>query len=178
MITLDELRKYGAPKKGKKVSARNELIAALNKGKISEKDLRRVYSSFRKQINAQVTKIQKSDITFLPGTAPTLKKAANIITTRDLVNEIAQGLQFYHSQSYSRKQRVAQRATAVARLNARGIDITVEQWDDWRRFIQWFHATEYAAMYDSDSSEVQEVFDAGADSQDWERLFKEFKNNV
>lgn len=178
MLTLDALRKYGTPKKGKKVSAKNELIAALNRGEISEKDLRQRYSAFRKQINAQVAKIQKSDITFLPGTAPTMRKAANLITTRDLVNEIAQGLQFYHSKSYSRTQRVAQRASAVAVLNERGIDITVEQWDDWRRFMQWFHATEYAAMYDSDSDTVQEVFEQGASSQEWERLFKEFKNNI
>lgn len=168
MLTLEGLRKY---------TGKNDLIAALNKGVISEKDLRKVYSSFRKQINAQVKNIQKSDIKFLPGTAPTMRKAANVITTRDLVSEIAQGLRFYHSKSYSRPQRVEQRRKSIEALAARGINIPIDRWDEWREFMQWFYHTEYAAKYDSDSGIVMEVFEQGSCAAEWERAFREWKLN-
>lgn len=168
MLTLAGLRKY---------QNYNDLVAALNKGAITEKDLRKVYSSFRKQIMGQIKTIQKSDIKFLPGTAPTMRKVANIITSRDLVHEIATGLRFYHSRSYTRKQRVEQRQKAVEALSARGIDIPLERWDEWRQFMQWFYHTEYSALYDSDSDAVQEVFEQGSNAHEWERAFKEWKLN-
>lgn len=168
MLTLMGLRKYGG---------KNELVAALNKGEITEKDLRRVYSSFRKQIMSQIKSIEKSDIGFLPGTAPVMRKAANIITTRDLVSEISQGLRFYHSKSYTRKQRVEQRDKAIQALAARGIDISPDRWNEWREFMQWFYHTEYSAIYDSDSDVVMEVFEQGSSAQEWERAFREWKLN-
>ena len=169
MLTLAGLRKY---------RNYNELVSALNKGTITEKELKGVYSSFRKQIMGQIKSIQKSDITFLPGTAPTMRKVADLITTSDWVHEIATGLRFYHSQSYTRKQRVEQRQKAINILASRGIDIPLERWYDWRRFMAWFNHTEYAAKYDSDSGVVMEVFEQGASAQEWERAFREWQLNA
>lgn len=165
MITLSQLRKY---------TSRNELIAALNKGSITEKDLRGVYSAFRKQINAQAARIDKSDIPFLPGSNPSMRKLKNIITTRDLVSEIADGLRFYHSKSYSRKGRVAQRQAAIKALNAHGINISVDNWGKWREFMEWFKHTEYSVLYDSDSEITMDVFNGGATVEQWERIFADF----
>lgn len=182
MLTLDALRKYGAPKEGVRRSAYNDLVVALNKGEISEKDLRKKYSEFRKQIMSQIKRIEKSDITFLPGTAPTMRKAANLITTRDLVHEIATGLQFYHSKSYSITQRKEQRRVAIEKLAEHGIKIKVSQYDEWRRFMQWFKSSSFAAIYDSDSAVTQLVFnsESASTSQEWESLFIEWmkKNDV
>lgn len=182
MLTLDRLRTYGAPKDGVRRSAYNDLIVALNKGEISEKELRKKYSEFRKQIMSQIKRIEKSDITFLPGTAPTMRKAANLITTRDLVHEIATGLQFYHSNSYSITQRKEQRRVAIEKLAEHGIKIKVSQYDEWRRFMQWFKSSSFAAIYDSDSAVTQLVFnsESASTSQEWESLFLEWmkKNDV
>ncbi len=182
MLTLDELRKYGAPKDGLPRSAYNDLIVALNKGEITEKDLRKKYSEFRAQIMKQVKSVQKSDIKFLPGTAPTMRKAANLITTRDLVHEIATGLQWYHSKSYSIKQRKEQRRVAIEKLAEHGIKIKESQWDEWRRFMQWFKASSFAAIYDSDSAVTQMVFNSeeASNSEDWIALFLEWmkKNDI
>ena len=174
MITLDQLRKYGS-KKG--TSAYLELVADLDRGKITEKELWGVYSRFRKTIMAQVRKIEKSDIGFLPGTEPYMREKTKLVTTRDMVHEIADALRFYHSKSYSRPQRVAQRAAAIQALKAHGIDIPLERWDDWRRFMQWFYHTEYAALYDSDSEITLQVLANGNNSLEWERLFMEYKAN-
>lgn len=176
MLTLDQLRKYGAPKEGVRRSAYNDLIVALNKGEITEKDLRKKYSAFRKQIMSQIKNIENSDIKFLPGTAPTMRKAANLITTRDLVHEIATGLQFYHSKSYSRAQRKEQRKLAIEKLAEHGINIKESQWDEWRRFMQWFKSSSFAAIYDSDSAVTQMVFNSeeASTAQEWETLFLEW----
>lgn len=176
MLTLDQLRKYGAPKEGVRRSAYNDLIVALNKGEITEKDLRKKYSDFRKQIMSQIKNIEKSDIKFLPGTAPTMRKAANLITTRDLVHEIATGLQFYHSKSYTQKQRKEQRKIAIEKLAEHGINIKESRWDEWRRFMQWFKSSSFAAIYDSDSAVTQMVFNSeeASTAQEWETLFLEW----
>lgn len=176
MLTLAQLRKYGAPKDGVKRSAYNDLVSALNRGEITERDLRRKYSDFRKQIMSQIARIEKSDIKFLPGTAPTMRKASNLITTRDLIHEIATGLQFYHSKSYSKTQRREQRRLAIEKLGEHGIHIKESQWDEWRRFMQWFKSSSFAAIYDSDSAVTQLVFnsEAASTSQEWEALFLEW----
>lgn len=157
----------------KKYDSYNSLVAAINRGELTEKDIRKVYSSFRKRINEQVKRTQASDIPFLPGNAPYMSKAENLITGRDLVHEVAKGLRYYHSKSYSRAQRVAQRATAISKLAEHGIVITVDQWDDWRRFSQWLEASSFATLYDSDSDVSQEVFgDAPqATGEDWKVAF-------
>lgn len=182
MLTLDRLRQFGAPKEGVRRSAYNDLVVALNKGEISEKDLRKKYSEFRKQIMSQIKRIEKSDITFLPGTAPTMRKAANLITTRDLVHEIATGLQFYHSKSYSMSQRKEQRRIAIEKLEEHGIKIKASRWDEWRRFMQWFKASSFAAMYDSDSPVTQLVFneEEASSSEEWIALFLDWmkKNDI
>lgn len=176
MLTLDQLRKYGAPKEGVRRSAYNDLVVALNKGEITEKDLRKKYSAFRKQIMSQIKSIEKSDIKFLPGTVPTMRKAANLITTRDLVHEIATGLQFYHSKSYTKTQRKEQRRLAIEKLAEHGINIKESQWDEWRRFVQWFKSSSFAAIYDSDSAVTQMVFNSeeASTAQEWETLFLEW----
>lgn len=179
MLTLDRLRTYGAPKEGVQRSAYNDLVVALNKGEITEKDLRKKYSGFRKQIMSQIKRIEKSDVKFLPGTAPTMRKAKNLITTRDLVHEIATGLQWYHSKSYSVEQRKEQRRVAIEKLAEHGIKIKASQWDEWRRFMQWFKSSSFAAIYDSDSAVTQLVFnsEAASTSQEWETLFLEWMKN-
>lgn len=164
MLTVAGLMKY---------HNKYELVQALDRGIITEKDLSRVYSSFRKRINAQVKTIEKSDIQFLPGTSPWMSKKVNLVTTDAMVNQISQGLRFIHGASYSLKQRREQRRVAVAKLRERGINITEKDWNDWRRFMAWFKRTEFSALYDSDSQVTQEVFSAekAATSADWEKAF-------
>lgn len=164
MLTVAGLLKY----KGKK-----DLVTAIDKGEISEKDLSTVYSRFRRRINAQVTKVQKSDITFLPGTSPWMSKKANLVTTDALVNQIAQGLRFYHGKSYSLTQRKEQRRMAIAKLREHGINIKEADWDLWRKFMSWFKRTEFSALYDSDSLVTQIVFNTEkrASSIEWEKAF-------
>ena len=164
MLTLEGLTKYKSKK---------DLVSALNRGEITEKELSRVYSSFRKRNNAQIKSIQGSDIPFLPGTVPYMSKKINIVTTSALVDQISSGLRFFHSKSYTKTQRKEQRRVAVAKLAEHGIHIAESEWGSWRRFMAWFHQTEFASLYDSDSDATQEIFNANpkATGVDWQRLF-------
>lgn len=164
MLTLAGLTKY---------HNKVELVRAIDKGEITERDLSKIYSRFRSRINAQVKRVQGSDIQFLPGQSPWMSKKVNLVTTDALVNQIAQGLRFFHSQSYSLTQRREQRRVAVARLREHGINISEKDWNEWRKFMAWFKRTEFAMLYDSDSAVTQAVFneEKTATSIEWEHAF-------
>lgn len=170
MLTVASLKNY---------TNRNQLAADIKKGKITEKELISAYSRLRKNVVAQIKKIQKSDIPFLAGkvpTPPTVKDLTGAlgVNQRALLYETAEMLKFVQSKSYSLPQRKAQRKKAVEMLNARGINITESEWGKWREFMEWFKHTEYAALYDSDSDITQEIFEQGSSSLEWDRLFKEW----
>ena len=170
MLTLESLKKY---------TSRNQLAADIKKGKITEKELVSVYSRMRKNVMAQIKKIQKSDIPFLAGKVPappTVKelRGALGVNQRALLYETAEMLKFVQGKSYTLPQRKAQRKKAVEILQARGINITESEWGKWREFIEWFRHTEYSALYDSDSEVTQEIFEQGSSSLEWDKLFKEW----
>lgn len=171
MITLDQLAKYGSNPKS---NAYIEIEADLLLGNITHKELKQVYTRFRKRIMSQVARTRNSDIGFLPGNEPYMKKVSELENNRDMVHQIADALRYYNSKSYTRKQRLEQRATAIAKLAEHGIHISPDQWDDWRRFIQWFKHTEFASKYDSDSQVTQEVFQKGSNAEEWEKAFREY----
>lgn len=170
MLTVASLKKY---------TSRNQLAADLKKGKISEKELVSAYSRMRKNVMAQIKKIQKSDIPFLAGKVPappTVKELTGALGVNQkwLLYETVEMLKFVQGKSYTLPQRKVQRKKAVEMLNARGINITESEWGKWREFIEWFRHTEYAALYDSDSDVTQEIFEQGSSSLEWDKLFKEW----
>ena len=170
MLTVESLKKY---------TSRNQLAADIKKGKISEKELVSAYSRMRKNVMAQIKKIQKSDIPFLAGKVPappTVKELTGAmgINQKALLYETAEMLKFVQGKSYTLPQRKLQRKKAVKILNERGINITESEWGKWREFIEWFRHTEYAALYDSDSDVTQEIFEQGSSSLEWDKLFKEW----
>lgn len=170
MLTVESLKKY---------TSRNQLAADIKKGKISEKDLLGAYSRMRKNVMAQIRKIQKSDIPFLAGKVPAPPKVRELkgalgVNQKALLYETAEMLKFVQGKSYTLPQRKKQRRKAVEVLNARGIYITESDWGKWREFMEWFKNTEYAALYDSDDQVIQDIFEEGSSSVEWDILFKEW----
>ena len=170
MLTVEYLKKY---------TGRKQLAADINKGVITEKELASAYSRLRKNVMAQIRKIQKSDIPFLAGKVPAPPTIKDLrgplgVNTKALLYETSEMLKFVKGKSYTMPQRKEQRRKAVAALNARGIEINESDWGKWREFIEWFKNTEYAALYDSDSDVTQEIFEQGSSSLEWDKLFKEW----
>ena len=155
----------------------NNLAAAVERGEVSIKDIRRAYSGLRSIANRQVRAIAKSDVGFSRREMNYFRSISNLVTTRDLLHEVADLISFYNSKRYSIKERRATRDKTIDTLNKHGINVTKETWWEWINFITWFKASAYSALYDSDSSVVQEVFEEGSNAQEWERLFKEWNMN-
>ncbi len=158
---------------------KNEIARAIQKKEYSEKELRKEYSRLRSQIVKQIKRTQASDLPYLPGkvpTPPTIKELTGPlgVNMQQLIYEAGEMVKLIHSKSYTREQRVAQRAMAVSIMNKRGINITVEQYADWRKFMEWFKQTEFSALYDSTSAETLDVFTEGSTAEQWELLVEEW----
>lgn len=168
MITYQDLLSFGN---------RNAIIAALDKGTITEKELRSAYSRARTRVNRQVKAIAKSDVGFAKGEANYFRASRNLVTTRDLVGEISDLIRFASGARYTIRERREIRDKALATLAKHGIVLDKADWMKWVSFMQWFKQTEYAALYDSDSDVVMDVFEQGSTAKEWERAFREWRAN-
>ena len=158
----------------RQLKTKNEVIAALNKGELSNKELRKAYSALRKQVMKQIRTISKSSIPFVKGEKPYFMKTRNIVTERELVSQTAEMLHFIHSKRYSTKDRAATKRKTLTTLRNHGINISDSEYLKWVRFITWFKNSAYAALYDSDSEVVLDVFEEGSNSRQWSKLFREY----
>lgn len=167
-LTRQDLLKFGNYDK---------LAAAVVRGDVSVKDVRTAYSRLRKQLNAQVKAIAKSDVGFSRGEMNYFRSVRNLVTTRDLLHEVSDAIRFATSARYTIRGRRAIRDKTIATLQARGINVTAANWNEWINFITWFKSSAYSALYDSDSDVVMDVFEQGSNPGEWERMFKEWNMN-
>ena len=168
MLTQESLLRYGNY---------NNLVAAVERGEVSVKEIRSAYSRLRTRINRQVKAIAKSDVGFSRGEMYYFRKARDLVTTRDVLHEVADAIRFANSARYTIRGRREIRDKAIETLQARGVNVTAATWWEWIDFITWFKSSAYSALYDSDSSVVQEVFEEGSNPQEWERMFREWNAN-
>lgn len=154
--------------------SRNELIGAINKGQITEAQIKKEYIDLRKQAIRQIKRIESSNVPFYGGDKPYPRAVSKLVTTADLIGEVTDVLRFMHSKRYSITDRRKTKAKIISTLQKHGISVDESNFDKWIQFIQWFKLSAYSALYDSSSDITEEVFQEGANSQDWERLFKEY----
>lgn len=157
----------------------NQLVTALSKGEITEKELRRQYTVYSNLANAQIKRIEKSDVPFYTD-KPFFMKSRNIVTTRALLHEIASLNKFTSSKNYTLSGRRATREKTLNTLRERyGISLSGDEYGRFIRFMEWFKNTELAVKYDSDADIVVDVFEAteGASPTQWEKLFSMFEQS-
>ena len=99
------------------------------------------------------------------------------VTMPYLVEEISDLIRFASSARYTITERREIRDKALATLAKHGIVLDKADWMKWVNFMQWFKSTEYAALYDSDSDVVMDVFEQGSTAEEWERAFREWRAN-
>ena len=158
-----------------------QIAKAIKAGTYTESELRREYTKLRNQIVKQIKRTQASDIPYLPGKAPTPPTIKELtgplgVNMQQMIYEAGQMVKLLHSKGYTRAGRVAQRKEAVAQLRKHGINIDIDDWGKWRRFMEWFKHTEFSALYDSSSEVTLDVFAQGSNAAEWEKLFKEWSN--
>lgn len=155
----------------------NQIGRMLSLGQITEADLRYYYSRARKTALKRVQRAAGTDVAF-ERNAPTFRRIPDIVTTSDLVHEIADVNRFLKAPT-TVKARRARRADTIRKLNEKGIDfVTNENFGRWSAFMDWAKsAGVFVGGYDSESDEVEETFAAAeklgrADVAAYKELFE------
>lgn len=159
-----------------------QIVASINSGEYSEKFLRKAYTQLRdiaqkrlKRVSAPEVVKQFGKVNLLNDDGDYFRKLKNIVTTGDLVRELADITKFLRSERSTVKGLKAQRKKIMKSVNALGFDVEDDTYLQFIKFIKWFKASEFAQHYDSDSEEVADVFNSAekAGPRTWKRLFKE-----
>lgn len=139
-------------------SSYNRLAADLSRGILSTDQLRAYYVKARKLASDRLRRIARSDIAYQDA-APVFRKVKNLITDRDLLSEIADINRFLNSKYSTVTGRRAARKQSLATLRSRGMDFIDESnYNNWIRFMQYFKASGVNLYLDSESQEVEELF--------------------
>lgn len=160
----------------------NQIVGMLNTGNLQEKELRKAYSQLRDIAEKRIKRVSTEEVTKEFGTVDTydengvyFRKIKNISTTSELVRELVDMTKFLRSKRSTVKGLRKQREQIISKVEAYGFDVDKDNYLDFIRFMNWFKSSEYAKKYDSDSEEVQEVFNSGATSEaDWKELFQAY----
>ena len=139
-------------------SSYNRLAADLSRGAVSVDQLRSYYTKARKIAADRARRISRSDVAYL-GAEPYFRKVKSLVTDRDLLSEIADINRFLNSKYSTVTGRRAARRKAIITLRSRGMDfINESNYDNWVRFMQYFKSSGVNLYLDSESQEVEDIF--------------------
>lgn len=159
-----------------------ELGKAVVKGDYALKDLRKAYTQMRDIAMKRIGRITSEKNVKQFG-KPNLymengeyfRKTKNIVSGQELLKEIADVSKFLKGKSSTVTGLREIREQTINRMQEEGFDIDESNYLDFRKFMAWFKASEYAKLYDSDSPVVSEVFNSEkASPEEWKKAFEEF----
>lgn len=148
--------------------------------KITEKELRKYYSYYRKRANEAIKRINKSDVPFAREEEPLFRPLKNLVLTSHLLHEIADLNKFLNSKQSTITSRKRSRNLAINTLRERGFNfVNTSNFFDFQQFMKWFKSTEYSMLFDSDSAVTESVFrraleDDLSNPNQWQELFNEY----
>lgn len=145
----------------------SQIGALLTSGKVTEAELSRYYRSSRETALKRVAAAERAGLPF--GNKPEFTRRSNIVTTQQLVAEIADVNRFIKGPTTvtARKKVIEKR---LNKMHARGMfeNVNMSNYHIFERFMNWLNATGRTKSYDSESDEVETTIDAiintGADS--------------
>ena len=153
----------------------NQIGALLTSGKVSEADLRRYYSRARQTALKRVKAAEKAGYAFW--NPPDFRKIKNLVTTSDLVHEIADVNRFLKAPTTVGARR-ADIAKKVNMMHERNMFLFVNEsnYAAFARFMDWARATSRLTTYTSESDEIEltaeTVIQTGASTaEEFEMLF-------
>lgn len=157
----------------------NQLTRLVDSGRISVKELRSTYSQLRTTAKSRERTVGRESVVEQFGNAErqNFRPSKNLVTTSELLHELADVGKFLTSQRSTITGLREQREHIIDRVNSQGFEVDERNYRDFIEFMQWFNASEYAKKYDSDSEEVNEVFNSGASSPaEWQALFSAYSD--
>lgn len=153
----------------------NQIGALLTSGKVSEADLRHYYSSARQTALKRVKAAEKAGYAFW--NPPEFRRIKNLVTTSDLLHEIADVNRFLKAPTTVGARR-ADIAKKVNMMHERNMFLFVNEsnFAAFARFMDWARATSRLTTYTSESDEIEltaeTVIQTGASTaEEFEILF-------
>lgn len=160
----------------------NQIGALLTSGRVSEADLRRYYSRARQTALKRVKAAEKAGYAFW--NPPDFRRIKNLVTTSDLVHEIADVNRFLKGPSTVGARR-ADIAKKVNTMHERNMFLFVNEsnFAAFARFMDWARATSRLTTYTSESDEIEltaeTVIQTGASTaEEFEALFNAVTGGV
>lgn len=135
----------------------NQLGSMLTSGKVSESELRKFYSEERKIANKRSGRLQSAGLTELN---ENFRKTANLVTTQDLIREIADVNRFIKGKTTVTERRADIRKK-LEKMHSRNMFLNVDEhnFSKFTRFMDWARSTSRLERYSSESDEVELTFD-------------------
>lgn len=169
-MTVNEIAKLSLP----------GLQQALAKGAVTESDLRGAYKTLRHraQQRERSTHVESVVKEFGNTERTYFTKPSNLVTQSKLLHELADVNRYLKSKASTITGLKQTRKNVINAAEKQGFDVDKGNYRQFVEFMKWFHASEYAKKYDSDSEEVAEVFNSEkATRGSWQKAFKAFEGS-
>lgn len=159
-----------------------QLGKALYSGEFTIKELRNAYTQMRDIAQKRIKRITNPEVVKQFG-KPNLyiedgeyfKKTKYIIGESELLKEIADVSKFLNLKASTVTGLKNTRSAIINRMQEDGFDINESNYLEFRKFMKWFKASEYAKKYDSNDARVREVWNSEkATPEDWKKAFEAY----
>ena len=158
-----------------------QLTRLVDSGRISVKELRSTYSQLRTTAKSRERTVSRESVVEQFGNVDrqNFRVSKNLVTTSELLHELADVGKFLRSQRSTVTGLKEQREQIIDQMEQQGFDIDKDNYKEFIEFMRWFKSSEYSKLYDSDSEEVSEVFNSGeTNPADWKKLFEEIRGRA
>lgn len=155
----------------------NQITRAIDSGELTVERLRSAYTDIRRKAMSRARSVGREKVTSEFGNQPKeyFQKQKSLTTSSQLVKAVVDAGKFIRSNRSTVTGLKKQRQNIIDAAEKYGFDVNKENYREFSNFMQWFHASEYAKLYDSDSEEVAEVFNSSASNPAaWKNAFAAF----
>lgn len=151
-----------------------KLLAA---GDLDIKTIRRIYNERRRTAKRRLAGVSRSEVQAEFGNIPKeyFQKSANLTTTSALLHALVDVNRYLQSKESTISGLKYQREKYINTAQVRGLPVDESNYVRWIEFIRWFKTSMYAALYDSDSEEVEEAFTEGINPSEWTAAFERIR---
>lgn len=157
-------------------SSFSKLSADLARGRVDMDMMISQYTHLYRVAQRRVTAVQKSSLPYGKGHKPAFIKPENIVTEGMLAREYTDVVKFLKRKNTTVAGRLKQFTKIQNSLRKQGFNITKKNFNKFVNFMDWFYASKYAAMFDSNEEIVNDVFNKvkRTSPSQWAKLFEEF----
>lgn len=162
--------------------SRFQITRALDEGSVTAAELKNAYSTLRHRAQQRERVLQSKEVKEefdINRPKETFTKPSNLVTEGKIVEALADVNQYLNRQQTTITGLRKHQKNVINAAKYFGFKIGSADYKEFSKFMNWFHASEYAKKYDSGAKEVAQVYNSTkASPADWKKAFEEFKHNA